>query len=138
MGNLGTMPPQARTIIEMVATERGVDPHKIVSPCRVKKIYRARIEVARRLDARGYSTTRIGAILNHDHTTIVFYLGRGKKKPARPIWRTPMVKHVRFIKPRKPPHPKQIRFYLQPYAGADMTEYHWQERPSITHEEHPI
>ncbi len=130
------MPPQARAIINMVATEAGIDPLLIVGQCRKQKVFRARVEVALRLDARRYSTPQIGRILNKDHTTIVFYLGRGKKKPSKPIWRAPKVKHVRFIRQpkRQLPRPK---FYLQPYAGADMTEYHWQERPRIHHEENP-
>lgn len=138
MGSLDTMSFRVRALVEEVCADRGVDPLKIVGRCRVQKVFRARTEIARRLNASGYSTVRIGMILNCDHSTIVFYLGRGKKKPSTPIWRAPVVKHVRFIKQRKPPRPKQIKFYLQPYAGADMTEYHWQERPSITHEEHPI
>ncbi len=130
------MTPQARAIIDIVATEHGVDPLLLVSPCRKKEIFRARVEVAKHLNARGYSTPQIGRILNHDHTTIVFYLGRGKKKPSKPIWRTPKVKHVRFIRQpkRQPPKPK---FYLQPYAGFDKIEYQWKERPSIHHEENP-
>ena len=132
---LGAMPQAARDIIMEIAELRGVDPHLIVSRCRKNKVFRARVEVAKRLDARGYSSPRIGQILNHDHTTIVFYLGRGKKKPSRPIWRAPRVRHVRFIK--APPPPKPIRCYLKPYAGADMTEYQWMERPSTNFEENP-
>ncbi len=135
MTQLGTMPPQARAIIEMVATDAGIDPRLIVTRCRKKKIFHARVEVARRLAERGYSTPRIGRILNHDHSTIVFYLGRGKKKPSRPVWKAPTVRHVRFIKPPKPPRAK-LKFYLKPYAGADWREYQWKERP--THEERPI
>lgn len=122
------MTPRARAIIAEICALRGVDPRKIVSSCRVKKVFRARMEIAIRLHGCGYSTPRIGRWLNHDHTTILFYLGNGKKKPQRPIWRAPKVRHVRFIKP--PPPPKPIKFYLKPYAGADMTEYQWTERLS--------
>lgn len=121
------MTPQARQIISMVAAWRGVDPRKIVGPCRNRRVVLARMEIARQLDARGYSTSRIGAILNKDHTTIVFYLGRGKKKPAKPRWRKPRIRHLCFIKAKPPP--KMRKFYLVPYAGAYWPEYDWKERP---------
>ena len=121
------MTPQARAIIREVAALRGVDPYKIIGHCRRDKMVRARIEVARLLDACGYSTPRIGAILNKDHSTIVFYLGRGKKKPTKPRWRAPKVRHVCFLKSKPPPAKR--RFYLVPYAGAYWPEYDWKERP---------
>ncbi len=116
---------RARAIINEVAAARGVDPQKIVSRCRVQSVFRARIEVAKRLNAMGYIPTRIGRILNHDHTTIVFYLERGQKRPTperppRPprkrVWRAPKVRHLRWIAgPKKPP---------TRYAGWDPTERH--------------
>jgi hypothetical protein len=75
----------------------------------------------------GYSTGRIGAILNKDHTTIVFYLGRGKKKPNKLRWHAPKIRHLYFLKPK--PLPEKRKFYLIPYAGAYMPEYDWKERP---------
>jgi hypothetical protein len=119
--------PYARAVIEEIAALRGVDPNKIANPCRAPKVYRARIEVAKRLSDRGYSTTRIGQMLNHDHTTIVFYLGRAKKKPARPVWQKPKVRTLCVIAQRRPPPPVR-KLYLKPYAGADMTEYQWKPR----------
>lgn len=125
------MTPRARTIIREVAELRGVDPALIVQPCRVSKVYRARMEVAQRLAAEcGYSTPAIGRILNHDHTTILFYLGRFKKKPGperitkprKRVWKMPRVRHLRWVK-------RPTRLFLVPYAGADMTDYHWKERP---------
>jgi hypothetical protein len=121
------MTPWARQVIFEVAELRGVDPKKIVGQCRHKKVFRARMEVARRLSARGYSTSRIGAILDKNHTTIVFYLGRGKKQPSKPLWRTPKIRHLCFVKPR--PVPAKRKFYLAPYAGAYWPEYDWKERP---------
>ena len=121
------MTPQARAVIREIAALRGIDPGRIIGYSRKEKIFRARIEVARALDARGYSTPRIGAILNKDHSTIVFYLGRGKKKPTKPRWRTPKVRHVCFLKPKPPPAKR--KFYLVPYAGAYWPEYDWKERP---------
>lgn len=126
-----SMTPQARAIIDEIAALRGIDPLKIINPCRTPKVFRARVEVAKRLDQRGYSTGRIGAMLNHDHTTIVFYLGRGKKQPSPLIWRKPVVRTLRTPAPPKPPRPRPRKFYLKPYAGADMTEYQWKQRENF-------
>jgi hypothetical protein len=119
------MPPRARAIINEIASTRGIDPKLIMGRCRKKKVFRARVEVAERLAAIGYSTPRIGRILNHDHSTIVFYLGRGKKKPSTPVWRAPKVRTLLVIKPEAPPKPRKR--YLKPYAGADWREYQWKE-----------
>lgn len=125
------MTPQARDIVREVAAQYGVDEARILGKCRKEKVFRARIEIAKRLDARGYSTPRIGAILNKDHTTILFYLGRisGQKPtpPKKPKWRKPHVRHLYFVRPR--PLPEKRKFYLIPYVGAYMPEYEWKERP---------
>ena len=138
------MTPYARTVIKQVAASRGIDPRDIIRPNRTKKVFRARIEVAKLLDARGYSTPRIGAILKHDHTTIVFYLGRGKKRPgpekppkikaakipARPRWHKPRIQHLKCkgcFRCKTVGERMHHRGYLKPYAGADMTEYQWKE-----------
>ncbi len=121
------MTPYARTVINQVAALRGVDPHDITRPNRTKKVYRARVEVAKLLYERGYSTPRIGTILNHDHTTIVFYLGRGKKKPAQPVWRTPRIKTLYLIKKTKQKPSPQRR--LIRFAGFDPTDLQWITRP---------
>lgn len=124
------MRPSQR-IIQEVARERGVDPSQLTRPCRIKKVFRARAEVARRLDALGYSTPRIGAVLGHDHTTIFYYLGRGKRKPTpepAPRWRKPHIAFLSRCKPLPMPEPsKPKRRYLVPYAGAYMPEYEWKE-----------
>ena len=134
MPELGVMPPQARAIIEEVAAARGIDPLKVATRCREKAVFRARVEISKRLDARRYSTTRIASILNQDHTTIVFYLGRGKKKPSpeRPS-PAPEARALKVGPPPKPGRPRKQKFYLVPYAGADMKEYRWQERPANRH-----
>ena len=127
------MPEQARAIILETAAQHSIDVSNVVRRCRIKAVYRARVEIAKRLSARGYSTSQIGRFLNHDHTTIVFYLGNAKKKPAPPKWRTPKVRHLRFIHPAKPEpppkKPKRPKLYLIPYAGADMRDYVWTPRP---------
>ena len=82
------------------------------------------MEVAELLFARGYSMPRIGRVINHDHTTVVFYLGTGKKKPSKLVWRAPKIRGLKWIKPKKAVAPK---VYVRPYAGADMTDYRWRE-----------
>lgn len=43
----------------------------------------ARVEIAKALDAAGWTSTMIGRALHRDHTTVLLYLGRLKKrKPA--------------------------------------------------------
>lgn len=128
------MTPQAREIIREVAASRLVTQKKLIGRCRSARVVHARMEVAKRLRERGYSTPRIGAILNKDHSTIVFYLGTGKKKPLPLQWRKPIIRHLNCSCCRGPQPPKvktlkPDRGYLVPYAGAYMPEYDWKERP---------
>lgn len=128
------MIPLVREMVEEAARKRGVDPEKVLIKCRSPRVVYARAEVAKLLDARGYSLPRIGAALGgHDHTTVFYYLGRAKKRlkpePTWPPmkkrrWRAPKVRHLLFI--RKPPGDRTL--YLVPYAGADMTKYAWRKR----------
>lgn len=118
------MTPQARQIIGEIAALRGVPLPLLTGRCRRYCVVSARIEIALKLNARGYSTTRIGMILQRDHTTIVYYLGRGKRHAARRRWRAPKVRHLRWLTPPALRLPKR---YLRPYAGAYMPEYHWEE-----------
>jgi hypothetical protein len=128
------MTPRVREIIKTVASERGVPVLSIVSHCRIGKVYRARMEVAKRLDACGYGSSQIGRLLHHDHTTILFYLGRIQKRPAQEKWRAPRVRHLNcfchrcYFPVAPPPKPaKPRKLYLTPYAGAD-DDYVWKER----------
>lgn len=131
------MTPQARAIIVEVARSFRVEPAKISSVGRKQALVLARVEVARRLDARGYSTSKIGTILQRDHTTIVYYLGRGKRaqKPPPVKWRKPRIAHLKcrhcrrcYFPGPKPETPEPTKCYLVPYAGAFMPEYDWRER----------
>ena len=132
------MTPQAKIIIKKVADERGVDVAMILSRCRVQSVFRARIEIAKRLSEAGYSANKIGKFLNHDHTTILFYLGRHSvkkpsaerppKPPRKRAWKPPRVRHLIWI--------RRQRHFLIPYAGADMTDYQWKERPRHEHPSH--
>lgn len=133
------MKRQVHQMIIEVADRRHVDPALIVAKCRSEKVFRARAEVAKLLHAHGYSSCRIGRMLNHDHSTILYYLGHAKKRPKpeidpRPRWRRPRVRHLAWL--AKPRRPKKPELYLVPYAGADMIDYQWKERadaPVKTH-----
>jgi hypothetical protein len=142
------MTPYARQVLREVAAQNGLHPLQIVGSVCTMRFVRARVEVARRLAAeRGYSTPQIGRILNKDHTTIVFYLGRGKRRPSErvmtPCWRKPRIAHLNCKRCRlcfigswhdskKPPKPR--RYSLAPYAGADR-EYIWKEIMQCTSSE---
>ena len=125
------MSPQARAIVKEVSARWRVNPKLVASQCRLKRVFYARVEAARLLDARGYSSTRIGAALGQDHTTIIYYLGRAKRKPKplpdwRPQWKAPRIRMPASWQPKAQRNP--MKAYLVPYAGADMTEYTWRER----------
>lgn len=142
------MTPRARAIIRQVAAACGVSPKRIVSRERTDAVVYARMEVARRLDGFGYSSSRIGEMLCRDHTTILFYLGRGKKPPPQPRWKRPTISHLNCFCQQcsfpgetfglvdaceltvvmAPPPPQERKRYLIPYAGAHWPEYEWKER----------
>jgi hypothetical protein len=44
----------------------------------------ARIEIAHALDAEGHTSTQIGRWMHRDHTTVLLYLGRLKKRRKLP------------------------------------------------------
>jgi hypothetical protein len=117
------MTPQARAILREVAEKHGVPVEKIVVAGRVQKIFRARMEAAIRLDAEtGYSSPQIGRILGCDHTMILYYLGRLKRKPSKLRWKKPSVKdfHPNMGMKRGP---RSCPGQLLRYAGFDPNEY---------------
>jgi len=129
------MTPQARAIIREVAATCAVAPANIFTRCRTRAAVHARIEIAKRLRARGYSTPQIGRVLNRDHTTIVYYLGTAKRTVAPLLWRKPIIRHLNCFCCREPKEPKvktpkPDRRFLAPYAGAYMPEYDWKEKPN--------
>jgi hypothetical protein len=126
------MPPRAKAALREIAELRGVSILKIGNKCREARVFRARIEVAKRLIEIGYSSPRVGQILRHDHTTILYYIGVLNRKPSRPKWRTPTVKWL--VEP--PPAPQTAKPFLQPYAGWDPDDYKWVRR-TITEESRP-
>jgi hypothetical protein len=134
------MTPQMAAIIEDVARECGVD-QSLILKRKVRKnatgqVLFARVQVAKRMRAAGYSMIQIGDALFRDHSTIVYYLHR--YKPRKPAWHKPVIYHLRchgcglctFRTPEPPPPPPIPRNrFLIPYAGADFHgEYRWKER----------
>jgi hypothetical protein len=123
-----------------VARLHRVDPALIVKPNRTRRVYYARLVVAKLLWRRGYSSPRIGGMLGHDHTTILFYVGKLAKKPTSPKpprpkppakkrWGKPHIAHLKCKGCRYCIRPKQLRSkFLVPYAGADMRDYQWKPK----------
>lgn len=76
------MTPAAKTIIADIARECGLEPYQFIDArSRRPKFVRARIKVAKRLRAIGYSASRIGAVIGREHSTVLFYLGGLARKP---------------------------------------------------------
>lgn len=94
------MTPFVRQTLDDVAKLRGITVKMLVGSRRLQHLVHARADVAKRLYAHGYTAPQIGAILNRDHSTILYAIGRGKKR-LRP-------------EPEKVPNGVQ----LLPYAGA--------------------
>ena len=65
-----------RDIIARVAKLHDVEPEEITGPSRMRHLCEARREIMRQLRAKGWSTTRIGRLLNRDHSTVVDGLRR--------------------------------------------------------------
>lgn len=140
------MTPKQRRIqiMQEVSLMSGVPVELILSRCRTKKVCWARNELMRRLYAlHHYSLPQIGRIVGRDHSTVCYAVGLLKRKPSRPKWRRPRIKHLhchgcRFCLPTAEPvetAPRRLkvetpRDYLIPYAGFDPIKYRPKERPS--------
>lgn len=124
------MSPVTYEIVSDVSARYGLSIELIVGRCRAHSLLLARIEIAKRLRERGYKKAQIGRVLNRDPSTVVFYIGSGKRKPAKRRWRAPRVRHLHWTRSEPPPAAvKAMRQrFLIPYAGADMTEYVWRRR----------
>ena len=77
------MSPAARAIFNEVLNKRQLTLEDVTGRSHLDFKVLARIEIANRLrNELKYSYTKIGQLLNRDHTTIIFYCGRNKQKPA--------------------------------------------------------
>ena len=65
-----------REIIARVAKLHDVDPDDITGPSRHAELCEARFCIMRELRDKGWSTPRIGRLLNRDHSTVVHGLRR--------------------------------------------------------------
>ena len=122
------MKPQAKQVIDDVSERYRIPQELILGRLRAYRLLEARMEISNLLRLRGYSNRQIGDVLGRERTTIAFYLGGGKRKPARPRWRRPRVKTIWMAAPEKPPKPQTRKRYLIPYAGYDKSDYKWQRR----------
>lgn len=125
------MSPLTYEIVSDVSARYGLSIGLIVGPSRAYRLVLARVEIAQRLHARGYTNAQIARVLHRDRTTVVYYLGGNKNRsPPKPRWRRPRVRHLCWLKVEQPPKvlKEMRRQFLVPYAGADMTEYVWRRR----------
>lgn len=65
-----------REIIDRIAKLHDVEPVEVLGPSRLPELCEARRAIMRELRARGWSTPRIGRLLNRDHSTVVHGLRR--------------------------------------------------------------
>lgn len=65
-----------RQIIARIAKLHDVDPEDIVGPSRTPELCEARFCIMRELRTKGWSTPRIGRLLNRDHSTVLHGLRR--------------------------------------------------------------
>jgi Bacterial dnaA protein helix-turn-helix len=145
------MTPAARTILTSVAEKYRIRFEDILGPRRKVLFVRARIECAVLMRGLGYTTPKIGRVLNRDHTSVLHYFAVAEKRLAEKLpWRAPRVKHTNCNcakctivtgKPAGDPIRQVLRIrsaggplYKLPYAGADPREYQWRRRARVTPE----
>jgi ATPase involved in DNA replication initiation len=67
-----------RETVDRIARLHDVAPEDITGPSRAPALCEARRCVMRELRDKGWSTTRIGQLLNRDHSTIVHAMRRAR------------------------------------------------------------
>lgn len=73
--------PRWRILLQDIARRHGVTVEAAIRKGKGnRKRLLVRIEMARALDAEGWTSTQIGRRLHRDHTTVLLYLGRLKKQ----------------------------------------------------------
>ena len=78
------IPQAARDVLQDVANRHGLNPEDVTNKGGRKHML-AQIEVAKVLESRGYSGSRIGEVVQRDPTTVYFYLGRIRNKYPKRI-----------------------------------------------------
>jgi chromosomal replication initiation ATPase DnaA len=84
LGDENTRPTSSLAgLLKEVAAEFGVSVEALRGPRRDRPYPAIRGEFCRRAMAmERYSTTQIGLAINRDHTTVIYALGRQKRKPS--------------------------------------------------------
>jgi hypothetical protein len=107
-----------RAKIQEIADRYGVTPEILAGWRHPRRLLRARVELAESLAARGSSATQIAVIMNRDHSTVYFYLGRLARHQPSPR----SLALARPVEPAPPPAPKPRRPI--PYAGHEPKAPH--------------
>jgi len=64
----------AEQVVTMIAALNKITVEELVGPSQLPHLVDARREVAETLRKAGYSTPKIGTVLNRDHTTVLYLL----------------------------------------------------------------
>lgn len=70
------------THLHIVAHDFGVSEAALRGPSRMRDLSKIRQEFCLRAHVLGYSTPEIGRVLNRDHTSVLYLLGRLERKPS--------------------------------------------------------
>ncbi len=72
----------AKGIAKRICKDCDVDFPDVIGPVRSKKLVEARKKIASVLRGKGFSYPEIGAVINRDHSSVMFYK---KRNPG--LWR---------------------------------------------------
>ena len=73
----------ADQVVTMIATLHKVSRDDLVGPSQLPHLVEARREAAEILRKAGYSTPKIGTVLNRDHTTVLYLLETSASSATR-------------------------------------------------------
>jgi hypothetical protein len=87
-------PPRVRAVIERCAEEGNISVAAMITGPQTRRAVNAKRQVARELRRHGFSLNEIGAFLQRDNSTVLYYLTSGPptKSPRRaaapdwPVW----------------------------------------------------
>jgi len=77
-------PPEAEQVIVESCAKHGISPNLLLGPGQTKRLVTARREVSMHLYELGYSSTKIGLILNRHHSSILHLLRRLGSQTCQP------------------------------------------------------
>lgn len=73
----------AEQVVTMIAVLNQITEGDLVGPSQLPHLVEARREVAETLRKAGYSTPKIGSVLNRDHTTVLYLLETAASSATR-------------------------------------------------------